>query len=424
MYSDISGGDTESLDTAQRWIHPNDDAAHGDELEALSAVEGDVNPRSLLEEEFDSVEYFDPAKIHHTLGERITDWDERRAAVLNSADNTEGSNQSHGKRRILMVSGSQPKPCDNPKGECFILKNFKNKVDYCRLQNIDIFYNMASAGHEDVRVLVQVASSTRSDAFSPGEVKRRITERAAAKEVLVMMKREMESCVRVMEKEKLDLQDGFDKELERRENDWYAKFEKSRSEENWLRERVRRLEEEKGSMQSELEAVASKENNLREKVRKFEQQMDGHRKRVEGAEKTILDLRQSLANNIQQTRQAENEVEMVKKAYLETERESQKLSEVQGSSILRKSLARAHRDGRKDTGERLVRTKSVSSADGDSSRRMTPEQAGADDVAQNSGLSVQDALVVANSSNIVGFTAAYNTFLDGRYDLLERSGAA
>ncbi|KAL3680811.1 hypothetical protein R1sor_023767 [Riccia sorocarpa] len=112
-------------------------------LEASSAVEGDVNPRSLLEEEFDSVEYFDPAKVHHTLGERITDWDERRAAVLNSADNTEGSNQPHGKRRILMVSGSQPKPCDNPKGDYFILKNLKNKVDYCRLHNIDIFYNTA-----------------------------------------------------------------------------------------------------------------------------------------------------------------------------------------------------------------------------------------------------------------------------------------
>ncbi|KAL2622450.1 hypothetical protein R1flu_002655 [Riccia fluitans] len=159
------------------------------------------------------------------------------------------------------------------------------------------------------------------------EVKRRITERAAAKEVLVMMKREMEACVRVMEKEKLDLQDGFDRELERRENDWYAKFEKSRSEENWLRDKVRRLEEEKGTLQSELEVVSSKENNLREKVREFELQMDGHRKRVEGAEKTILDLRHSLANSIQQTRQAESEVEMVKKAYLETERESQKLSE-------------------------------------------------------------------------------------------------
>ncbi|KAL3695785.1 hypothetical protein R1sor_009861 [Riccia sorocarpa] len=122
-------------------------------LEASSAVEGDVNPRSLIEEEFDYVEYFDPAKMHHTLGERITDWDERRAAVLNSADNTEGSNQPHGKRRILMVSGSQQKPYDNPKGDYFILKNLKNKVDYCRLQNIDIFYNMAPAGHEDVRVL-------------------------------------------------------------------------------------------------------------------------------------------------------------------------------------------------------------------------------------------------------------------------------
>ncbi|KAL3702059.1 hypothetical protein R1sor_020081 [Riccia sorocarpa] len=58
-------------------------------LEASSEVEGDVSPRSLLEEEFDSVQYFDPAKIHHTLGERITDWDKRRAAVLNSVDNTD-----------------------------------------------------------------------------------------------------------------------------------------------------------------------------------------------------------------------------------------------------------------------------------------------------------------------------------------------
>ncbi|KAL3676338.1 hypothetical protein R1sor_026286 [Riccia sorocarpa] len=64
-------------------------------LEASSEVEGDVSPR--------------------------------RAAVLNSADNNEGLNQPHGKRRILMVSGSQPKPCDNPKGDDFILKNLKNK---------------------------------------------------------------------------------------------------------------------------------------------------------------------------------------------------------------------------------------------------------------------------------------------------------
>ncbi|KAL3685743.1 hypothetical protein R1sor_003765 [Riccia sorocarpa] len=358
-------------------------------LEASSAVEGDVNPRSLLEEELHSVEYFDQAEIHHTLGDPSVLPTGMKAGPLFSVP------QIIPTRRFLHRHEESRE--QRRSGRC----GRRHQPDAAKIRK---------QHDEKKRLALEVAA----------EVKRRITERAAAKEVLVMMKREMESCVRVMEKEKLDLQDGFDKELERRENDWYAKFEKSRSEENWLRERVRRLEEEKGSMQSELEAVASKENNLREKVREFEQQMDGHRKRVEGAEKTILDLRQSLANSIQQTRQAENEVEMVKKAYLETERESQKLSEVQGSSILRKSLARAHRDGRKDTGERLVRTKSVSSADGDSSRRMTPEQAGADDVAQNSGLSVQDALVVANSSNIVGFTAA----LDGRYDLLERSGAA
>ncbi|KAL2621258.1 hypothetical protein R1flu_001463 [Riccia fluitans] len=100
----------------------------------------DTNPRiELAEEEFDPVEYFDPKKVHHTLGEHISDWDEKRAAYKSE----ESSNQHHGKPRILMVSGSQPKPCDNAKGDYFILKNLKNKVDYCRLHNIEIFYNMA-----------------------------------------------------------------------------------------------------------------------------------------------------------------------------------------------------------------------------------------------------------------------------------------
>ncbi|KAL2653238.1 hypothetical protein R1flu_021366 [Riccia fluitans] len=69
--------------------------------------------------------------------------------------------------------------------------------------------------------------------------------------------------------------------------------------------------------------------------------------------------------------------------------------------------------------EGLFRRRRTVSADGDNSERMTPRQARGD-VLQSSGLSVQDALVLAGSSNMVGFRVA----LDERYDLLERSVVA
>jgi hypothetical protein len=41
------------------------------------------------------------------------------------------------------VIGSSPKPCENPVGDHDLLKSIKNKIDYCRLYRIEIFYNMA-----------------------------------------------------------------------------------------------------------------------------------------------------------------------------------------------------------------------------------------------------------------------------------------
>ncbi|BFI14560.1 xyloglucan 6-xylosyltransferase [Marchantia polymorpha subsp. ruderalis] len=110
-------------------------------------AEGGDSSRWLLQKDFDPVKYFDPETVHHTLGEHISDWDEQRAAFM--AKN-KGANQTNsGKARTLLVSGSQPKPCDNPMGDYFLLKNLKNKVDYCRLHDIDIFYNMA---HMDLKM--------------------------------------------------------------------------------------------------------------------------------------------------------------------------------------------------------------------------------------------------------------------------------
>jgi xyloglucan 6-xylosyltransferase len=96
----------------------------------------------LYDRNFDAVKYFDPSTVHHILGEAVTDWDEQRAEYI-MKNGGRGNLTESGKPRILLVSGSQPKPCDNQNGDYLILKNLKNKIDYCRLHGIEVFFNMA-----------------------------------------------------------------------------------------------------------------------------------------------------------------------------------------------------------------------------------------------------------------------------------------
>ncbi|XP_015062470.1 xyloglucan 6-xylosyltransferase 2 [Solanum pennellii] len=78
----------------------------------------------------------------YALGPKIIDWDEQRGEWLKKNPNFPnfvGTN----KPRVLLVTGSSPKPCENPVGDHYLLKSIKNKIDYCRLHGIEIFYNMA-----------------------------------------------------------------------------------------------------------------------------------------------------------------------------------------------------------------------------------------------------------------------------------------
>ncbi|XP_008790864.1 probable xyloglucan 6-xylosyltransferase 1 [Phoenix dactylifera] len=80
--------------------------------------------------------------IPYSLGPKISDWDEQRAAWLRrhpESPNFWGPN----KPRVLLVTGSSPKPCENPVGDHYLLKSIKNKIDYCRVHGIEIFYNLA-----------------------------------------------------------------------------------------------------------------------------------------------------------------------------------------------------------------------------------------------------------------------------------------
>ncbi|XP_024372288.1 probable xyloglucan 6-xylosyltransferase 3 [Physcomitrium patens] len=89
---------------------------------------------------------WDPS-VPFTLGPTITNWDEQRAKWI-SKHPGENSNL-RGKDRMLLVTGSQPKQCENPVGNFQLLKALKNKIDYCRLHDIDIFYNIA---HLDIEM--------------------------------------------------------------------------------------------------------------------------------------------------------------------------------------------------------------------------------------------------------------------------------
>uniref|UniRef100_A0A0C9RR24 TSA: Wollemia nobilis Ref_Wollemi_Transcript_245_1891 transcribed RNA sequence n=1 Tax=Wollemia nobilis TaxID=56998 RepID=A0A0C9RR24_9CONI len=84
----------------------------------------------------------DPNGPPYSLGPKISDWDEQRQEWLK---NNPGFPNflSNGRPRVLLVTGSAPKACENPVGDHFLLKSIKNKIDYCRIHGIEIFYNMA-----------------------------------------------------------------------------------------------------------------------------------------------------------------------------------------------------------------------------------------------------------------------------------------
>ncbi|KAJ4793335.1 Galactosyl transferase GMA12/MNN10 family protein [Rhynchospora pubera] len=78
----------------------------------------------------------------YTLGPKINNWDLNRAKWLRH--NPGFPNFFSGpKPRVLLVTGSSPKPCANPVGDHYQVKAIKNKIDYCRIHGIDIFYNNA-----------------------------------------------------------------------------------------------------------------------------------------------------------------------------------------------------------------------------------------------------------------------------------------
>ncbi|EMS45714.1 Putative glycosyltransferase 3 [Triticum urartu] len=84
---------------------------------------------------------------NHALGPNVSGWDEQRRRWL-AQNKGFPATVPGGKPRILLVTGSQPGPCDNPLGDHYLLKSTKNKIDYCRFHDIEIVHNLAHLDNE------------------------------------------------------------------------------------------------------------------------------------------------------------------------------------------------------------------------------------------------------------------------------------
>ncbi|KAL0388779.1 UNVERIFIED_CONTAM: Xyloglucan 6-xylosyltransferase 1 [Sesamum radiatum] len=120
----------------------------------------------ILKDEDDGVQEFkrDPSQSY-SLGPKISDWDQQRAEWLKRNPGFPNF-IAENKPRVLLVTGSSPKPCENPVGDHYLLKSIKNKIDYCRVHGIEIFYNMALLDAE--MGFGEAAVDSETSAFSSG----------------------------------------------------------------------------------------------------------------------------------------------------------------------------------------------------------------------------------------------------------------
>uniref|UniRef100_A0A7N0T524 Uncharacterized protein n=1 Tax=Kalanchoe fedtschenkoi TaxID=63787 RepID=A0A7N0T524_KALFE len=78
--------------------------------------------------------------ISYVVGNLVKDWDRKRSVWLKQHEQMMVG-VGGGRASMVVVTGSQPQPCENPIGDHLLLRSLKNKVDYCRIHGYDVFYN-------------------------------------------------------------------------------------------------------------------------------------------------------------------------------------------------------------------------------------------------------------------------------------------
>ncbi|KAJ1399640.1 Nucleotide-diphospho-sugar transferase [Sesbania bispinosa] len=81
--------------------------------------------------------FYDDPQLSYSIEKPLKNWDEKRSEWLRLHPQFAAVKRD----RILLITGSQPSPCKNSIGDHLLLRCFKNKVDYCRIHDIEVLYN-------------------------------------------------------------------------------------------------------------------------------------------------------------------------------------------------------------------------------------------------------------------------------------------
>ncbi|XAR56120.1 hypothetical protein NMG60_11036460 [Bertholletia excelsa] len=152
-----------------------------------------------------------------------------------------------------------------------------------------------------------------------------IAERASTREELRLVRAELDSRTRRLEKEKKELQSTLEKELDRRSSDWSFKLEKYQAEEHRLRERVRELAEQNVALQRDVTSLSEREMESKSHITDSELQLKELTTRIEEIAEENQHLQKHLAELQEKYRAAKEDQDCIKRNYKEKDKECKEL---------------------------------------------------------------------------------------------------
>lgn len=142
-----------------------------------------------------------------------------------------------------------------------------------------------------------------------GEIRTRISEQKAASDALRCMKSEMECKVSAVEKDKASLQESFERELQRRGEEWNAKLERIKVEERRLRDRVTEMAEERVELQKVVASYKVKEASWRAQSKDYEYWLSTLKQRAQESEAEVVRQMQAFADTLDKLKATDGELE-------------------------------------------------------------------------------------------------------------------
>ncbi|XP_075502707.1 uncharacterized protein LOC142540442 [Primulina tabacum] len=161
-----------------------------------------------------------------------------------------------------------------------LFKQFKEAEDRAALLSEELEQgNFLEVRGFSLPILIQIIRSlTEEKAKMALEVSSvlqdRIAEKALFREELKIVRGDLDSHTRRLEKEKNELQSALEKELDRRSVEWSLKLEKYQAVEHRLRERVRELAEQNVGLQREVSSFSERETGTKTKIANSEKQLE------------------------------------------------------------------------------------------------------------------------------------------------------